>query len=235
MTVLLMGIVLGFTISIPPGPVAFEILKRGLGRGFWPAFPLGLGAAIADLFYLSLIYFGAMSLITDNPRVQSAIFLLGAILLIVLGIMGFVQLKKGTAFKPVLITDEDVTREMQKLEIKDENIIMATLHFIKRVILGFTMGFLNPTVVLLFITIMPPIFANIISANKGTNPYWFAVGFSLGVIILFTLEAMFASLFKRLMTEKVFRVLGIVLNSLILISASYFLFKFFNMVSDLTH
>jgi threonine/homoserine/homoserine lactone efflux protein len=215
--------------------VAFEILKRGLGRGFIPAFPLGLGAALADLFYLSLIYFGAINLITDNPRVQSAIFLLGSVLLILLGVVGFVNLKKGNQQKPHEITAEDVTRDMQKIVVDHETIYEKVFHFIKRLFLGFTMGFFNPTVVLLFITIMPPIFADILSRYKDENGYLFAVGFALGVIILFTLEAMFASLFKNLLNAKFYRILSICLNSLILLTAGYFLYKFIDMIQTFTH
>jgi threonine/homoserine/homoserine lactone efflux protein len=93
------------------------------------------------------------------------------------------------------------------------------------------MGFLNPTVVLLFITILPPIFAKILDTRTGGEAYLFVVGFSLGVILLFTLEAAFASIFKNLMSDKVFKVIAIVLNSLILVSAAYFLYRFFDSVS----
>ena len=228
MDLLLFGIVLGFTISFPPGPVAFEVIKRGLGRGFWPAFPVGLGASLADLVYASAVFFGAISIITDHPRVQSGIFLLGALLLILIGVMGLIQQKKG--LKHVVITEEDVTREMQKVVIIDHTIPEKIFHFVKRIFLGFTMGFLNPTVVLLFITILPPIFAKILDTRTGGEAYLFVVGFSLGVILLFTLEASFASIFKNLMSDKVFKIIAIVLNSLILVSAAYFLYRFFDSV-----
>lgn len=230
MELLIFGIVLGFGISLPPGPVAFEVIKRGLGRGFGPAFPVGLGAALADLVYASAVYFGAIHIITDHPRVQSGIFLLGSILLVIIGVMGFFNLKRGV--KHVIITEEDVTREMQKIVIIDENVVEKIFHFLKRVFLGFTMGFLNPTAVLLFITILPPIFAKILEKpHRGAEAYLFVIGFSSGVILLFALEALFASIFKNLMSDKAFRIITIVLNSLILVSAAYFLYRFIDTIN----
>jgi len=50
----LSGIVAGYGIAIPVGPIAILILELGLRRGFRIAFSAGTGAASADLIYATV-------------------------------------------------------------------------------------------------------------------------------------------------------------------------------------
>lgn len=54
MSVFLQGLVAGFGIAIPVGPIGVLILERGIKRGFKDASLAGLGAAGADLFYAAI-------------------------------------------------------------------------------------------------------------------------------------------------------------------------------------
>jgi arginine exporter protein ArgO len=54
---LLGGIVAGYGIAIPVGPIAVLILELGLRRGFKVALSAGAGAASADLIYASVAAF----------------------------------------------------------------------------------------------------------------------------------------------------------------------------------
>lgn len=231
MDLLFLGIAVGFTISLPPGPVAFEVIKRGLSRGFLPAFPLGIGAALADLFYASLVYFGAMKLLDKNPNFRNGIYLVGALLLIGVAIRGFWHIKKGGVQLPVSSVDTTTTTLLPRDASKQRKIGYHIFHFVKRVILGFTMAVFNPTGFLFFITLFPPIFAKILNSENRSYAYLFVIGFALGVIILFTLEAMFTSLFKKLLSEKVFRKIGIVLNIVLLVCAAYFIVIFIDRIT----
>jgi len=51
---LLSGIVAGYGIAIPVGPIAVLILELGLRRGVWTAFSAGAGAASAALIYATI-------------------------------------------------------------------------------------------------------------------------------------------------------------------------------------
>ena len=231
MDLLFLGIAVGFTISLPPGPVAFEVIKRGLSRGFLPAFPLGIGAALADLFYASLVYFGAMKLLDENPNFRSGIYLVGALLLIGVAIRGFWHIKKGVHMPVSSVDTTTTTMLLPKGASKKRKIGYHIFHFVKRVILGFTMALFNPTGFLFFITLFPPIFAKILNSENRSYAYLFVIGFALGVIILFTLEAMFTSLFKKLLGEKVFRKIGIILNIVLLVCAAYFIVMFIDRIT----
>lgn len=50
----LSGVLAGYGIAIPVGPIAILILELGLRRGFWISFSAGAGAASADLIYATI-------------------------------------------------------------------------------------------------------------------------------------------------------------------------------------
>lgn len=55
---LLKGLLLGFSIAAPVGPIGVLCLKRSLNEGRWVGFVSGLGAATADAVYGSIAAFG---------------------------------------------------------------------------------------------------------------------------------------------------------------------------------
>ena len=56
---LFQGFVLGWSVAWPPGPINAEMIRRGLERGFWPAWSLGLGACSGDFLWAVAVSLGA--------------------------------------------------------------------------------------------------------------------------------------------------------------------------------
>jgi threonine/homoserine/homoserine lactone efflux protein len=56
------GLLLGWSIAWPPGPINSEMIRRGLSRGFWPAYAVGLGACSADFLWALAVTLGAGAL-----------------------------------------------------------------------------------------------------------------------------------------------------------------------------
>lgn len=54
----LKGLLLGFSIAAPVGPIGILCIQRSLNRGFWAGFVSGLGAATADTVYGLIAAFG---------------------------------------------------------------------------------------------------------------------------------------------------------------------------------
>ena len=79
----LYGFALGWSIAWPPGPINAEIVRRGLGRGFWAACGLGLGAASGDTVWAAAVALGAGALV-DFTRLRLALSLLSSVLLLLL-------------------------------------------------------------------------------------------------------------------------------------------------------
>lgn len=61
---LLKGFLLGWSVAWPPGPINAEMIRRGLERGFLPAWAVGLGACSGDFLWAVAVSLGAGALMT---------------------------------------------------------------------------------------------------------------------------------------------------------------------------
>ncbi len=77
---LLLGILIGWGVAIPIGPVNLEITRRNLNYGFRYGIAIGLGATSADLTYIILLISGALIVLT-HPDVLRTISILGSLVL----------------------------------------------------------------------------------------------------------------------------------------------------------
>jgi L-lysine exporter family protein LysE/ArgO len=68
MTPLLAGFGLGFSVAASFGPINLFALSSGLRYGFWPAYGVGVGAAVADGSYAFLGGLGAAALFTGSAK-----------------------------------------------------------------------------------------------------------------------------------------------------------------------
>ena len=69
---LLKGLVLGWSVAWPPGPINAEMIRRGLSRGFWPAYSLGLGACSGDFLWALGVATGAGA-VASEPGVRAGL------------------------------------------------------------------------------------------------------------------------------------------------------------------
>lgn len=84
-TTLVSGLILGWSVAWPPGPVNAEMIRRGLlsrkdGGGFWAAWRVGLGACMGDFCWALSVSAGAGALI-NTPTIRT---ILGAISFVLL-------------------------------------------------------------------------------------------------------------------------------------------------------
>jgi threonine/homoserine/homoserine lactone efflux protein len=77
------GLLLGWSIAWPPGPINSEMIRRGLSRGFWPAYAVGLGACSGDFLWALGVALGAGAL-ANVRTVQLALAAVSFVLLLVL-------------------------------------------------------------------------------------------------------------------------------------------------------
>ncbi|HUK26989.1 MAG TPA: LysE family transporter [Candidatus Acidoferrales bacterium] len=80
------GLIAGYGIAIPIGPIAIIIIELGIRRGFWVAFCAGAGAASADLIYATIAALGGTFLVSILKPYSSIIHAVSAIVLIVIGL-----------------------------------------------------------------------------------------------------------------------------------------------------
>jgi threonine/homoserine/homoserine lactone efflux protein len=79
----LQGLVLGWSVAWPPGPVNAEMIRRGLARGFRPAAAVGVGASAGDFLWAIVVALGAGALV-GLPGVRPALGATSFLLLLLL-------------------------------------------------------------------------------------------------------------------------------------------------------
>ncbi|MCC6312390.1 MAG: LysE family transporter [Thermomicrobiales bacterium] len=94
MQILLQGMGVGVALAAPIGPINIEIIRRGLRGGFLNGWLVGLGAMTADTIFCALVVSGATPL-ADNPVVRIPLYLLGAAVLLFLGVSGLIAAVRG--------------------------------------------------------------------------------------------------------------------------------------------
>lgn len=85
MEVLLKGIVLGFGIAAPVGPIGVLCIRRTLAEGRWVGLATGLGAATADALYGAVAAFGLTLVMQALVAQRLWLGLIGGAFLLVLG------------------------------------------------------------------------------------------------------------------------------------------------------
>lgn len=89
LTLLLKGIVIGFAMAVPIGPIGIICIRKTLTEGRMRGLIIGLGAATADMLYGSIAAFG-ITIISDTLLSQRVwIRLAGGVLLLYLGVRTF--------------------------------------------------------------------------------------------------------------------------------------------------
>jgi len=89
------GLILGFSIAAPLGPIGLLCIKRTLEGGRWNGILSGLGAASADALYGSLVAFGLAALFQQYTWIQSWTQILGGAFIFYLGLR-FALTRKAT-------------------------------------------------------------------------------------------------------------------------------------------
>ena len=70
-TSLLSGIILGFILAIPPGPIAVAVMKAGLQDNGRKGMGIGFGAAFMDIFYCLLLLMATSSIAVQTESFRN--------------------------------------------------------------------------------------------------------------------------------------------------------------------
>lgn len=85
---------LGLAFCAAPGAVNTESLRRGLARGFWPAFLVQLGSLVGDLLWAAVALTGTTFLV-HNRSVRLLLGVMGACFLLRLAFSSLAQARSG--------------------------------------------------------------------------------------------------------------------------------------------
>lgn len=114
---ILSGIPWGLFLSFMIGPVFFILLETSIIKGFRAAFIFNLGVVSADILFIGIAYLGSYRLI-QNLQDKPSLFIFGGILMVVYGIISFVNLKKESKMNTHSIDNEIIKKNYGSLYIK---------------------------------------------------------------------------------------------------------------------
>ncbi len=85
---LINGLVLGWSVAWPPGPINAQMLRRSVlpaarGGGFWSAWQLGLGACTGDFLWALIVMTGAGAFL-NTPSIRQILAIISFLLLLFL-------------------------------------------------------------------------------------------------------------------------------------------------------
>lgn len=188
--IICLGIILGYLINIPVGPINIWILKTKLKKGFRPAISISLGGALMDFVYFWVILSG-LSLFTFSENTSSVLKTLGISFLFLIGL------------KELFFTD---ISSFAKSEIK------GTIRSSNYFFLGILIYISNPTLVFTISSLCAFLKSfNLFPSNSENNLIFslsVAVGAILWSISLLKLMKRFESRFSQDLMLKITRTSG---------------------------
>jgi threonine/homoserine/homoserine lactone efflux protein len=170
MKVFLSGIITGFSVAAPIGPVSLLCVNHALARGALYGFLTSLGASTADTIYGLIAGLGLTMVIDLSGRYHDPIRMAGGLLLVVIGIY---QLLAGN-------------RQHSAKECSGESVL-------KGYAVVFTSTLSNPFTVCFFLSVFSAFAAKSTHAYQraleyaagifvGTAFWWFILNFSVGFL-----------------------------------------------------
>jgi threonine/homoserine/homoserine lactone efflux protein len=92
------GLIIGFSLALPVGPIALLCIRRTLARGPVAGIFSGLGAACADLIFGAIAGFGVSAVADFLVEHQVALRLVGGVFLCYLGVRIFISVPRERVF-----------------------------------------------------------------------------------------------------------------------------------------
>jgi arginine exporter protein ArgO len=178
---LLSGIVAGYGIAIPVGPIAILILELGLRRGFRSAFSAGAGAASADLIYATVAAIAGTFLVSVLTPYASILRLASGLGLVAIGVW-------------LLYHGRNVSTRANKSRFRDTSLPQTY-----GMVLGLTI--LNPITVTYFTTLILGMGAE--SSQIAANAIFFISGAFLASLSWQTLLAAIGGVAHKRLPAKV--------------------------------
>jgi len=104
------GVILGFSASVPLGPIGLICIQKTLNRGRWAGIISGAGAASSDTFFAIIAAFGISFISNFIEQQQFTLRIIGSIILVLLGLKIFltnlaIQIRKQNRKKNNLLSD----------------------------------------------------------------------------------------------------------------------------------
>ncbi|WP_028538976.1 LysE family transporter [Paenibacillus sp. J14] len=201
-------VLLGLSLSAPIGPVNAAQLDKGIRGGFLHAWFVGLGALSADLLYMLLVYFGVVHFL-NTPFMKSFLWLFGFFVLTYIGIDSLKQAGK--------IPDGGM-RGSEPLR--------------KSFLSGFFMSISNPLSILFWLGIYGSVLAQAAAHMRTLDLIINSSAIIVGLLVWDFTMAGFASVFRKLLTNRVLMLISILSGLSLIGFGLYFGYQAFLLLAE---
>lgn len=182
----LAGVVTGFVVCLPIGPVNLTVINTALRKGFLAAFLVGLGAVCADLVYVFLALAGHATL----PRDERVLTALRAVAVVVVAGLGI----------------RNLMLKAEKFEAKSEAVaerVDRRWHHPRSFLLGFLLTISNLGLIVLWATVVTALEARqLVNMDSSASRRLCALGVATGASVWFLLVAWVVSRAHRRITPE---------------------------------
>ncbi len=173
-------ILLGLSLAAPIGPVNAAQLDKGIKNGFFHAWLVGLGATIADAFYMFLVFIGVVHFL-ELPFMQTFLWLFGFFVLVYTGIESLLG-----------------AREVATLHYEMRT---KASHF-KSFLSGFFISLFNPLTILFWLGIFGSILAKTVTQNDIGTVMLYTAAIFIGITVWDITMALLASNLRKFLTNR---------------------------------
>jgi L-lysine exporter family protein LysE/ArgO len=179
MSIFLSYVFLGLSLAAPIGPINAAQIEKGIQNGFFHSWFVGMGAMVADGFYMLLVYLGFVHFL-EKPIIQSFLWSFGCFVLIYTGVEGLIGGGKIT-----------------------ENSIRGREPLSKSFLWGFFLSVSNPLTILFWLGIYGSVLAKT-AANYSTDQLLiFSLAIFIGLLIWDISMALMASTFRKFLSPAI--------------------------------
>jgi len=205
--VVILGVLVGFFASIPPGPINIFSLSQALRFGFWKSVPIRLTVSILDAVYC---YVGIMfsSLLTVLLNSWSLGLRLAAS--IVLVIAGLYLLRQAR------------THSIHELDLSARPPRRGS-----PAVLTFMLYVSSPTLPAFWLTVATMFTSHGLVTHKGIKPFLLALSCGSGSLVYYMLMAKLGSRLQKVIKPKFFETTYTIMGIILLGIAAFTLVTFF--------
>lgn len=198
MSIFLSYVFLGLSLAAPIGPINAAQIEIGIKNGFFHSWFVGLGAMIADGFYMIIVYLGFVHFL-EKPIIQTFLWSFGCFVLIYTGVEGIIRAGKIA---------ENNLRNNEPLS--------------KSFFSGFFMSISNPLTILFWLGIYGSVLAKTVSNFNNDELIMYSAAIFCGLLIWDFSMALMASSFRRFLSPYLLKVISIISGLSLIGFGTYF-------------
>lgn len=210
MTALILGVVIGFLMCIPVGPINVWVVNTLIKHNFRSAFSIALGGSVMDFVYFMVILTG-LSLFTFSPQVSVTLKVTGVLFLFLFGL-------KEVFSKSV---SEKVSEEHKKKAAKASSFFL----------LGVLIYTSNPALIATMSALAAVIKSWKAFDENYVNYFFLSLGISLGSAGWFYFLLKTVQRYQKKIPDRVYKQFSRASGILIVLFSLYMTFKVYKEIS----